>query len=79
WSDDVEGQLAFHRLWTIKEAALKASGRGMRAGPRHVRVEMAWLARGGVFRLEAFRLSLQGVCGGPDDLIVAVVAGPVQA
>lgn len=79
WGDDAAARLAFHRLWTIKEAALKAHGRGMRAGAKHAGVQMGWLERGGVFRLEAFGLSLQGVCGASEDLIVSVVAGPVQA
>lgn len=78
WGDDAPGRTAFHRMWTIKEAVLKASGRGMRAGAKHVGVDMAWLACGGVFRLEAFGLALQGVCDGSDDLIAALVAGPDQ-
>jgi len=78
WDDDAPGRMAFHRLWTIKEAVLKASGRGMRAGAKHVGVDMAWLVAGGLFRLEAFGLPLEGVCGGSGDLIAAVVAGPDQ-
>ena len=78
WVEDAPARIPFHRLWTIKEAALKASGRGMRAGAKNVRVEMGWLEQGGVFRLEAFGVSLQGVCGGTVDLIAAVVAGPAR-
>lgn len=38
-SEDAE--LNFFRLWTIKEAILKATGEGFRAGPKHVRVPEA--------------------------------------
>ena len=45
---------AFFRLWTLKEAALKSTKQGFRAGPKSVRVELAAVLAPGAGQLEAF-------------------------
>lgn len=70
---------AFHRLWAIKEAVLKATGRGMRAGAKNVPVAMAWLAApSAAFALTAFGQRFTGVCGETGGIVACVVAGMDQ-
>jgi 4'-phosphopantetheinyl transferase len=44
----------FFRMWTIKEAILKATGEGFRAGPKHVRVPEALFGGAACAQVEAF-------------------------
>lgn len=70
---------AFHRLWVIKEAVLKATCRGMRAGAKNVPVTMDWLAApSAAFALTAFDRRFSGVVGGADGVAISVVAGARQ-
>ncbi|MFN4025622.1 MAG: 4'-phosphopantetheinyl transferase family protein [Hyphomonas sp.] len=67
---------AFHRLWAIKEATLKATGRGMRAGAKNVPVVMDWLAApSAAFSLTAFGQRFTGVAGEAEGLAACVIAG----
>lgn len=79
WAASPDALEAFHRLWTIKEAALKASGRGMRAGAKNVPVAADLLAAPGAFRLTALGLDLAGATGAQDGIVASLVAGPAQA
>jgi len=45
---------AFFRMWTLKEAALKTTGRGFRAGPKAVETPWAILQSPGTGTLRAF-------------------------
>ncbi len=44
----------FFRMWTLKEAVLKSTGRGFRAGPKAVETPMAILRTPGTGTLSAF-------------------------
>jgi 4'-phosphopantetheinyl transferase len=53
-SDDKAAQIAFFRMWTLKEAVLKTTGQGFRAGPKAVRVSSNTLSVAGNGILSAF-------------------------
>ena len=77
--DPAAALAAFHRLWTIKEAVLKATGRGMRAGARNVPVIMDWVASpAAAFGLTAFGQRYSGVLGAAGDLAICVAASAGQ-
>ncbi|MFN7177952.1 4'-phosphopantetheinyl transferase family protein [Hyphomonas sp.] len=44
----------FFRMWTVKEAILKATGEGFRAGPKHVRVPQSIYGGAARAQVEAF-------------------------
>ena len=77
--DPAAALAAFHRLWTSKEAVLKATGRGMRAGARNVPVIMDWVASpAAAFGLTAFGQRYSGVLGAAGDLAICVAASAGQ-
>lgn len=51
---DKDAERNFFRMWTVKEAILKATGAGFRAGPKHVRVPDALYGDAAIGRVEAF-------------------------
>lgn len=54
-SDKLDGDIRiFFRMWTLKEAVLKSTGLGFRAGPKAVETPMAILRAPGTGRLMAF-------------------------
>ncbi len=54
-SDEIETDIRkFFRMWTLKEAVLKSTGLGFRAGPKAVETPMAILRAPGSGTLEAF-------------------------
>ena len=72
-------RFAFHRLWVIKEAVLKATGRGMKAGAKNVPVTMDWLdAPAAAFSLTAFEQRFTGVLGETGSFAVCVVMSAVS-
>lgn len=49
-----DGLRAFFRMWTLKEAVLKSTQKGFRAGPKHVETPFAIIAAPGAGQLAAF-------------------------
>ncbi|MFN7056867.1 4'-phosphopantetheinyl transferase family protein [Hyphomonas sp.] len=77
WTRENEAATAFNRMWAIKEAALKAGGRGMRAGAKTVRVRIGWLEGPAAFELSLSGRVLEGVSVEAGGVFACLVAGPV--
>jgi phosphopantetheinyl transferase len=71
-------EAAFFRMWTLKEAALKATRRGFRAGPKAVETPAAILAAPGDGQLTAFGDVFDFWTADVDDLVVSLVRRRTQ-
>jgi phosphopantetheinyl transferase len=67
--------LHFLRLWTLKEAALKALGQGLQAGAKNVEVEAGTLMAGGPAQIKVFDRAHAACLMDDDRYVVAVVSG----
>jgi|LNFM01.1.fsa_nt_gb 4'-phosphopantetheinyl transferase len=64
---------AFFRMWTLKEAVLKSTGRGFRAGPKAVETPWELLLSPGAGTLQAFGGTLDFWTADAGDTIVSLV------
>lgn len=54
FSDHADAPAAFFRMWTLKEAALKTTRKGFRAGPKAVNTITAWDNASGAGKIASF-------------------------
>lgn len=64
---------AFYRLWTLKEAVLKAKGQGFRAGPKNVALSVEQIRAPGQGSLEAFGADYDFWSAEQEDLVLSLV------
>lgn len=68
-----DGLRAFFRLWTLKEAVLKSTRRGFRAGPKAIETPMDILSAQGAGELSAFGSTYRFWCVDVGELVVSLV------
>lgn len=71
-SDPVSNLRAFYRMWTLKEAVLKTTGRGFRAGPKAVETPRRILQSPGTGQLQAFGDRFDFWTADVDDAVVSL-------
>ncbi len=71
---------AFYRLWTGKEAVLKAMGTGFRSDPRTIELGEDWLTgHAAAISLEAFGQSFRLHCAATEDYVISLALTPLPA
>lgn len=71
--DETSAPEIFFRMWTLKEAVLKSTGQGFRAGPKLIETPVALLVGPGAGQLSAFGERFEFWTAGNGDYVVSLV------